>query len=99
MNRTTCGAAGELLQSAGGRQRRSMGENPMDWTSSHCSRGLRPPSTERGISTQTKLGLGLLELEAGALIAIAPHCPRWASRRADAITVQIDRALGREVVL
>lgn len=47
----------------------------------------------------TTAQVSLLQLEAGGLIALAPHCPRWASKRVDAITVQIDRALGREVVL
>ena len=41
----------------------------------------------------------LLALEAGGIIALAPGCPRWASRRVDRITIALDCLLGREVLL
>jgi hypothetical protein len=41
----------------------------------------------------------LVAVEAGAIINLAPHCPRWASRRVDQLTVIHDRLLGVEVAL
>jgi len=41
----------------------------------------------------------LVAVEAGAIINLAPHCPRWASRRVDQLTLTRDRLLGVEVVL
>ncbi len=41
----------------------------------------------------------LVAIEAGAIITLAPHCPRWASRRVDQLTVIHDRLLGVEVAL
>jgi hypothetical protein len=41
----------------------------------------------------------LVAVEAGAIINLAPRCPRWASRRVDALTLTRDRLLGVEVVL
>lgn len=34
--------------------------------------------------------LALTELEASAVISLAPGCPRWASRRVDALTARRD---------
>jgi hypothetical protein len=39
----------------------------------------------------------LVAVEAGAIINLAPRCPRWASRRVDALTLRHDRLLGVEV--
>ncbi len=36
-------------------------------------------------------------VEAGAIITLAPRCPRWASRRVDQLTLTRDRLLGVEV--
>ena len=44
-------------------------------------------------------GLAAAEVEAGLIIDLAPHCPRWASRRIDRLTVIRDRRLGVEVAL
>jgi hypothetical protein len=41
----------------------------------------------------------LVAIEAGAIITLAPRCPRWASRRVDQLTLRHDRLLGVEVVL
>jgi hypothetical protein len=41
----------------------------------------------------------LVAVEAGAIINLAPRCPRWASRRVDQLTLTRDRLLGVEVVL
>lgn len=41
----------------------------------------------------------LVAVEAGAIITLAPHCPRWASRRVDQLTLRHDRLLDAEVVL
>ena len=95
MNRTTGGAV--LPQSAGGRQCLSTGTKPMGWTSTHCSGGLRRRA--RKVAASTQISLAVLELEAGALIGLAPHCPPWASRRVDRLTVRRDALLGVEVVL
>jgi len=36
-------------------------------------------------------------VEAGAIITLAPRCPRWASRRVDQLTLTRDRLLGLDV--
>jgi len=41
----------------------------------------------------------LVAVEAGAIITLAPRCPRWASRRVDQLTVIHDRLLGVGVEL
>ena len=41
----------------------------------------------------------LVAVEAGAIITLVPRCPRWASRRVDALTLRHDRLLGAEVAL
>jgi hypothetical protein len=43
--------------------------------------------------------LAVVEAEAGAIITLAPSCPRRASRRVDVLTVAHDRLRGVEVAL
>jgi hypothetical protein len=43
--------------------------------------------------------VAVVEAEAGAIITLAPSCPRRASRRVDVLTVAHDRLRGVEVAL
>lgn len=66
------------------------------------SRGTRRPHVGHGrhhdgsyrIDT---LSLHVVEAAAGALIELAPSCPRWANRAVDRLTISRDRLLGQEV--
>lgn len=75
-------------------------------TSNHRRSDFRPQRQQRRKRPKTTCPADLkpaqqllLELEAGALIALAPSCPRWASRRVDQLTLRHDALLGVEVVL
>jgi hypothetical protein len=50
-------------------------------------------------TTAAQQARALVAVEAGAIINLAPHCPRCASRRVDQLTLTRDRLLGVEVVL
>jgi hypothetical protein len=50
-------------------------------------------------TTAAQQARALVAIEAGAIINLAPRCPRWASRRVDQLTLTRDRLLGVEVVL
>jgi D-serine deaminase-like pyridoxal phosphate-dependent protein len=58
-----------------------------------------PPFCQTIASAAAQQARVLVAVEAGAIINLAPHCPRWASRRVDQLTLTRDRLLGVEVVL
>ncbi len=58
-----------------------------------------PPFCQTIASAAAQQTCALVAIEAGAIITLAPHCPRWASRRVDQLTVIHDRLLGVGVEL
>jgi hypothetical protein len=57
------------------------------------------PFSQTAAAIAARHALGLVATEAGAIIALAPSCPRWASRRVDTITLRHDRLRRLEVAL
>ncbi len=58
-----------------------------------------PPFCQTIASAAAQQTCALVAIDAGAIITLAPHCPRWASRRVDALTLRYDRLLGVEAML
>ena len=57
----------------------------------------QPPFCQTIASAAAQQARALVAIEAGAIINLAPCCPRWASRRVDQLTLTRDRLLGLEV--
>lgn len=57
------------------------------------------PLSQTAAAIAARHALGLVATEAGAIITLAPSCPRWASRRLDTLTLCHDRLRRLEVAL
>ncbi len=57
------------------------------------------PLCQTAAAIAARHALGLVATEAGAIITLAPSCPRWASRRVDTLTLRHDRLRRLEVAL